>query len=293
MRSRATAYSTAAEKPDNAADTPSSEVRRRVTIDDEKNGDSTLSGTGVIEPSSSPSSGSTTTATTPKDKKRLSTTVELSHIDRHDRSLEDTKKDLGEKVSRVQAEIEHGIDHIEEHAEEHYRSWTDRMHGHRPDRHLFPYRSVKENLRAARTFLRRFFFLILIIPAWVVPYVLTNQAKHNLEHSATPPAAGHGANGTTTEAMLMWASAAAVGGGEAGGGGEGESEIMLSRGANVVVFILNMLVMMHLGKAAGVALEELVPRFGAVSFFFPLVCCFLFISKYYCACMQPKTTFWA
>lgn len=290
----------AAEKANNDADTPSSEVRRRVGFEEEKSGDSTLSGTGVIDPSS-----------TTKDKKRLSTTVELSHIDKHDRPLEEIKKDLEETVSKVQAGIEHEIDHIEEHAEEHYRSWTDRMHGHRPDRHLFPYRSVKENLRAARTFLRRFFFLILIIPAFVVPYVLKIQAEHKEEHSATPPP-GHGANGTngiTTESMLMWASAAAAGGGEAsGGGGGGEAEPLLSIGANVVIFILNMLVMMHLGKAAGVALEELEPRFGAVSSFFsfllvfflslpflsfcsPSVLAFLFISKNYWACTQPKTTF--
>ena len=117
-------------------------------------------------------------------------------------------------------------------------SLTDRLHFHRPDRHLFPYRSAKENWRAARTFLRRFFLLFLIIPAWVVPNVLKAKAERDL--------ALHG------------------GGQEGGHGGEGHG-VELRKGENLAVFFLNMLVMMHLGKAAGAALEELVPRFGMVS----------------------------
>ncbi|KAF8927195.1 hypothetical protein BGZ47_002275 [Haplosporangium gracile] len=142
--------------------------------------------------------------------------------------------------------------------DEHHRTWTERMHGHRPDRHLFPYRSAKENYRAARTFLRRFFFLFLIIPAWVLPNVMMNKAKHDLEasHGATAPANGttsgvHGGNFTTTASFVSFS-----------GGAEGAHGPELSKEVNIATFILNMFVMMHLGKAAGAALEELVPKFG-------------------------------
>ncbi|ORZ08839.1 Sodium/calcium exchanger protein-domain-containing protein [Lobosporangium transversale] len=37
---------------------------------------------------------------------------------------------------------------------------------------------------------------------------------------------------------------------------------MLSKWANLIVFILNLLAMMHLGKAAGACMEELVPKLG-------------------------------
>ncbi|KFH73961.1 hypothetical protein MVEG_01174 [Podila verticillata NRRL 6337] len=125
-----------------------------------------------------------------------------------------------------------GDDHHHHHP---HISLTDRLHFHRPDRHLFPYRSAKENWRAARTFLRRFFLLFLIIPAWVVPNVLKAKAERDL----------------------------ALHGGQEGGHGEGGGHgVELRKGENLVVFFLNMLVMMHLGKAAGAALEELVPRFG-------------------------------
>ncbi|KAF9138506.1 hypothetical protein BGX30_009080 [Mortierella sp. GBA39] len=141
----------------------------------------------------------------------------------------------------------------EEH-NEHHRTWTERMHGQRPDRHLFPYRSVKENYRAARTFLRRFFFLLLIIPAWVLPNIMMNKAEHELEasHGAAPT------NGTTSEAHggNFTTPFVSFSGAEGGHGPE------LSKGVNIATFILNMFVMMHLGKAAGVALEELVPKFG-------------------------------
>lgn len=138
--------------------------------------------------------------------------------------------------------------------DEHHRTWTERLHGHRPDRHLFPYRSAKENYRAARTFLRRFFFLFLIIPAWVLPNVMLNKAKHDLEasHGAAPAngttSGAHGGNFTTS--FVSFASA------EGGHGPE------VSKAVNIATFILNMLVMMHLGKAAGAALEELVPKYG-------------------------------
>ncbi|KAF9580439.1 hypothetical protein BGW38_002919 [Lunasporangiospora selenospora] len=116
--------------------------------------------------------------------------------------------------------------------QDHVPTWTERMHGQRPDRHLFPYRSTKENMRAVRTFFRRFFLILLIIPAWVLPNVLT--AK-------------------------MLKEQAEEGGGHGGGGAHGPE---LSKGVNLAIFFLNMLAMMHLGKAAGAALEELVPRFG-------------------------------
>jgi hypothetical protein len=145
--------------------------------------------------------------------------------------------------------------------DEHHRTWTERMHGHRPDRHLFPYRSAKENYRAARTFLRRFFFLLLIIPAWVLPNVMMKRAEHELEasHGATAPSNGtisgaHGGNFTTTSPFVSFSGAE--------GGGHGPE---VSKGVNIATFILNMFVMMHLGKAAGAALEELVPKFGMVS----------------------------
>ncbi|KAI7817349.1 hypothetical protein BC939DRAFT_402733 [Gamsiella multidivaricata] len=53
----------------------------------------------------------------------------------------------------------------------------------------------------------------------------------------------------------MTLSAAEEGGAEAHGP-------ELSKAAYWVIFVLNLLVMMHLGKAAGRALEELVPKFG-------------------------------
>ncbi|KAG0048547.1 hypothetical protein BGZ83_006510 [Gryganskiella cystojenkinii] len=224
-----------------ATTTTSSEVRRRVAGEDEKSGGSTLSGTGV--------------GNSPSGTNRHSTTVNLAHIDGEDsRPLEDVKTEVIEKADTHE---EHNGQVTDTHTETHIRTWTERMHGQRPDRHLFPYRSVKENAHAARTFLKRFFFLILIIPAWVIPNVLMAKARHDQELTKLHEGPG---NGTTTEhAMLMWASAAA---GEGGAAGK-EEEPMLSVGVNVVVFLLNMLVMMHLGKAAGVALEELVPKFGA------------------------------
>lgn len=157
--------------------------------------------------------------------------------------------------------------------DEHHRTWTERMHGHRPDRHLFPYRSAKENYRAARTFLRRFFFLFLIIPAWVLPNVMMKKAEHELEasHGAAPAngttSGAHGGNFTSTPFVSF------------SGGAEGGHGPELSKAVNIATFILNMFVMMHLGKAAGVALEELVPKFGIVSTSFThvlaLVCCML------------------
>ncbi|KAF9104193.1 hypothetical protein BGX27_010201 [Mortierella sp. AM989] len=47
--------------------------------------------------------------------------------------------------------------------------------------------------------------------------------------------------------------------GSAAGGGHG---IMLSKWINMLVFVLNLLAMTHLGKAAGACLEELVPKLG-------------------------------
>lgn len=111
----------------------------------------------------------------------------------------------------------------------HHRRLDELIHGDRPDRHLFPYRTTPENLHAAKTFFRRFFLILLIIPGWVIPNVLS---KVNEE--------------TETEGT--------------------EHAENLSKGLNVLVFLLNLLAMMHLGKAAGACLEELVPKLGAVSY---------------------------
>ncbi|KAF9158869.1 hypothetical protein DFQ26_007140 [Actinomortierella ambigua] len=119
------------------------------------------------------------------------------------------------------------------------RSMVDRLHGHRPDRHLFPYRTAKENWHAVKTFFRRFFLILLVVPAYVLPLVLNKQA----EAAAAAAAEEDGEHGE-------------------GGGGEGHGP-ELSKVANMSIFILNMLCMMHLGKAAGACLEELVPKFGA------------------------------
>ncbi|OAQ23729.1 hypothetical protein K457DRAFT_82977 [Linnemannia elongata AG-77] len=83
---------------------------------------------------------------------------------------------------------------------------------------------------------------------------MLNKAKHDLEasHGAAPAngttSGAHGGNFTTS--FVSFASA------EGGHGPE------VSKAVNIATFILNMLVMMHLGKAAGAALEELVPKYG-------------------------------
>ncbi|KAG0206860.1 hypothetical protein BGX28_001795 [Mortierella sp. GBA30] len=204
-----------------------------------------------------------------------STTIELTDLEQTPKSNSDNNLDnsvategpRGNEVLTVENQHPKEIHQLEKDngEEQRHPTWTDRLHGERPDRHLFPYRSAKENMRAARTFLFRFFFIFLIIPAWVVPHVLTAKAKHDLEVSHNNiTGEGHGTNGTELQAILgrpgsisyVYMAAAAEAGSEGSHGPE------LSKGANIVIFILNMLVMMHLGKAAGVALEELVPRFG-------------------------------
>ncbi|KAF9359787.1 hypothetical protein BGX26_011446 [Mortierella sp. AD094] len=52
--------------------------------------------------------------------------------------------------------------------------------------------------------------------------------------------------------------------GEGAGVAEGgvEPEVMLSKWVNALVFVLNLLAMTHLGKAAGACMEELVPKLG-------------------------------
>ncbi|KAF9943342.1 hypothetical protein BGZ67_000021 [Mortierella alpina] len=129
---------------------------------------------------------------------------------------------------------EHG-DELEEDDHHHpHRTLDQFIHGNRPDRNLFPYRNTKDNLHAMRTFFRRFFLVLLIIPGWVIPYVITAQMKHEKE--------------LKDKSHL-----------KARGGGE---DMMMSKTVNVAVFILNMFAMMHLGKAAGACLEELVPKLG-------------------------------
>ncbi|KAF9328260.1 hypothetical protein BG006_008535 [Podila minutissima] len=108
----------------------------------------------------------------------------------------------------------------------HHRRLDELIHGNRPDRHLFPYRTAPENLHAAKTFFRRFFLVLLIIPGWIIPNVL---GKAN------------------EEAEIEGA----------------EHPEKLSKELNILVFLLNMFAMMHLGKAAGACLEELVPKLGA------------------------------
>ncbi|KAF9350031.1 hypothetical protein BGX26_011737 [Mortierella sp. AD094] len=162
--------------------------------------------------------------------------------------IEDSKEneELGEPL-----EAENG-DPEKSEAPQH-DTWTDWAHMHRPDRHLFPYRSVRENWHAARTFLRRFFFLFLIIPAWVVPNVL--EAK--LPHGAA------GGEGNTTEVSHVALQSAGLKFVMLAESGEAEHGADLRPGQLWAVFLLNLLVMVHLSKAAGAALEELVPRFGS------------------------------
>ncbi|KAF9571274.1 hypothetical protein EC968_000770 [Mortierella alpina] len=131
----------------------------------------------------------------------------------------------------------HGDELEEEEEDRHrhpHRTFDQFIHGNRPDRNLFPYRNVKDNLHAVRTFFRRFFLVLLIIPGWVIPYVVTARMKHEKE--------------LKDQSHL-----------KARGGGE---EMMMSKSVNVAVFVLNMFAMMHLGKAAGACLEELVPKLG-------------------------------
>ncbi|KAF9363951.1 hypothetical protein BGX34_002931 [Mortierella sp. NVP85] len=137
--------------------------------------------------------------------------------------LQETPQDTSEK--------QHGHHH------HHHRKLGEILHGERPDRHLFPYRTWPENKHALLTFFRRFFFILLILPAWIIPNVMTGQ--------------DHGGQGDGQE----------EGGGGAAEGG-GEHGVMLSKWVNMAIFVLNLLAMMHLGKAAGACMEELVPKLG-------------------------------
>ncbi|KAG0278871.1 hypothetical protein BGZ95_002920 [Linnemannia exigua] len=177
------------------------------------------------------------------NEKRHSTIVEFSHIDENDKS---------DDLEKASSSKDHDKQHHDDDEDHHHRTLTERLHGHRPDRHLFPYRSAKENYRAARTFLRRFFFLFLIIPAWVLPNVMMKKAEHELElaHGSSATTGLHGGNLTTPFVSFSGAAEAGAHGPE------------LSIGVNIATFILNMFLMMHLGKAACAALEELVPKFG-------------------------------
>ncbi|KAI8596301.1 hypothetical protein EDD21DRAFT_388684 [Dissophora ornata] len=135
---------------------------------------------------------------------------------------------------------EHGHDHKAEYDSKdlpHGLSFNEILHGHLPDRHLFPYRTRKENINAIKTFFRRFYFVLLIIPAWAIPIVLTAQAEH--------------------DQLLQQQQS-----GEGAGDASAEQEVMLSKWINLLVFVLNLLAMMHLGKAAGACMEELVPKLG-------------------------------
>lgn len=142
-----------------------------------------------------------------------------------------------------------------------HEALTDFLHGHRPDRNLFPYRNTRDNWKAARTFVRRFFLVLLIIPAWIVPNVLMAQMEHELELKYE--LAGETMPDTGPHSTMNNVFGSKVGTG-AEGLAEAEEKLMLSKWVNVVVFVLNMLAMMHLGKAAGACLEELVPKLGMV-----------------------------
>ncbi|KAF9901313.1 hypothetical protein EC991_006269 [Linnemannia zychae] len=218
-------------------DTPDGRVRRRAATNT-----SDAAGPGMNADQSGEGVGQS------MNEKRHSTIVEFSHIDENDK----TSGAIAGKDALEKASSSKGHDGGEEH---HHRTLTERLHGHRPDRHLFPYRSAKENYRAARTFLRRFFFLFLIIPAWVLPNVMMRKAEHELElaHGGTNGATleAHGGSSNFTTPFVAFS-----------GGAEGAHGPELSKGVNIATFILNMFVMMHLGKAAGAALEELVPKFG-------------------------------
>ncbi|KAF9434429.1 hypothetical protein BGZ76_008025 [Entomortierella beljakovae] len=118
----------------------------------------------------------------------------------------------------------------------HHYSLKERMHCQRPDRHLFPYRTKRENWHAIKTFFRRFYLILLIIPGWIIPFVLEAQARNALIHEAE-------LKGEEVDDDKL-------------------EKIELSKVANSVVFFLNLLAMTHLGKAAGACMEELVPKLG-------------------------------
>lgn len=153
--------------------------------------------------------------------------LSLSEIDRHDYSDKSEYEEVKLNDKSSSASPHH-----------HHRRLDELIHGHRLDRHLFPYRTAPENLHAAKTFFRRFFLVLLIIPGWIIPNVL----------------------GKADEAKT-----------------EGTQHVEnMSKGLNVLVFLLNLLAMMHLGKAAGACLEELVPKLGAVSYTDCHTCLFIF-----------------
>ncbi|KAF9948377.1 hypothetical protein BGZ70_002241 [Mortierella alpina] len=160
----------------------------------------------------------------------------LSH--QHHKDVPLSSIDLSDEHSpeKMHGRPYHGHGDEREEGDHHHshRTLDQFIHGNRPDRNLFPYRNTKDNLHAMRTFFRRFFLVLLIIPGWVIPYVITARMKHDKE--------------LKDQSHL-----------KARGGGE---DMMMSKTVNVSVFILNMFAMMHLGKAAGACLEELVPKLG-------------------------------
>ncbi|KAG0055917.1 hypothetical protein BGZ83_007040 [Gryganskiella cystojenkinii] len=222
---------------------------------------------------------------------------------------------------------------------QYHSTLTDIVHGHRPDRHLFPYRSARDNWRAAKRFVKRFFLVFLIIPGWIIPNVMMARLEHEIALKNAVTASAHnmitdvgvrnnsfgigfskvaagggpgledeGVQGGSFEGSVtdggegegghegsLEGPGASTEGGQAGsalpgesegvghagstenpqgehresaegaGGGHeagGEEEPMLSKWVNLIVFLLNMFAMMHLGKAAGACLEELVPKLG-------------------------------
>ncbi|KAG0242070.1 hypothetical protein BGW41_004886 [Actinomortierella wolfii] len=150
-------------------------------------------------------------------------------------SIDKLDNDSGILVDPDDDHQRHHHHHGQHEAMQRKRSLVDRLHGNRPDRHLFPYRSSKENWHAVRTFFRRFFLILLVFPAYLIPYIMTKKAIAEAEAK----------------------------GGDDGHGGDGAHGPELSKCTNLFIFIFNMLCMMHLGKAAGACLEELVPKFGA------------------------------
>ncbi|KAF9194574.1 hypothetical protein BGZ50_006087 [Haplosporangium sp. Z 11] len=131
----------------------------------------------------------------------------------------------------------HGEPGFKEGQGHHHHTLDKMIHGHRPDRHLFPYRTSKENVHAMKTFFRRFFLVLLIIPGWIVPIVMTAKMEHEEELKEENMGNHHKRGG-------------------------GEEHAMLSKEVNLAIFLLNMFAMMHLGKAAGACMEELVPKLG-------------------------------
>ncbi|KAG0022969.1 hypothetical protein BGZ81_008295 [Podila clonocystis] len=193
-------------------------LRGKSTSRPNNNSDTDLDTAGLLQ--YAPETGASTSWPQPGRRPLLNSgdTIELQSVPL---SVIDSDDYYGDKAEYEEVKLDDKTS-----SPHHHHRLDEFIHGHRPDRHLFPYRTAPENLHAAKTFFRRFFLVLLIIPGWIIPNVLGKAHEEEENEGAEHPE-------------------------------------NLSKELNILVFLLNMFAMMHLGKAAGACLEELVPKLGA------------------------------